>query len=197
MCLTDISKLINNKYEFYAHLDKDNGRKEKLYEHINLCNEYLMKLIEKKHLDRILDNIEGLLLKDGNAEVRQLFKEMWMNIVNFHDIGKINPIFQSTKMGNELFVDSDGFGSEQSNHSKISAVLYLNNYFERVEKIEGNIKEIVRVLLFVNSYIIARHHSSLDDFSNYIGKICNEEICNGEYINIFKSFELGTEVYTQ
>lgn len=197
MYVADISKLINNKYEFYAHLDKENGRKEKLCEHISLCNEYLVKLIKKKHLNKVLKNIEEILLKGASTEERQLFDEMWMNIVNFHDIGKINPIFQSQKMGNKLSVDSNGFSCEGSNHSKISAALYLNNYFERVEKIEGDLKGIVRVLMFVNSYIIAKHHSSLDDFSNYIDKLCNEEICNGEYINIFKSFELGTEVYTQ
>lgn len=67
----DISKLLNDKYRFYAHLEDskknltktDRIKKETLKEHTDLCKEYFEKLIKLKNIDEVFLNFEICYLK--------------------------------------------------------------------------------------------------------------------------------------
>ena len=71
-------------------------------------------------------NIYGLVKE---TEYIELFYELILNTITFHDIGKINPLFQKLKMENKMFLEKEGNITLGSEHSIISAILYLEFIF--------------------------------------------------------------------
>ncbi|MDY3359775.1 MAG: hypothetical protein SOY04_05150 [Clostridium celatum] len=128
--IIDFSEIVNSKYNFYAH-KKSVGNKyeyEKLINHIDLSNKYFFKIYDAKNLDSILKKFEEKFLRTVSIEGKELFRKLLVNIVNFHDVGKINPIFQKDKMDNELF-ETDNFKNIKSKHSIISSVIYIDYFY--------------------------------------------------------------------
>lgn len=167
--IVNISSLINNKITFYAHLG--DNQKETLQEHIDLCNKYFFKLDKAKDLGSIFENFENLHLSKLEDKVKVLFRKLVINTINFHDIGKINPIFQKDKMNNNIQLER-AFKGIKSKHSVISSVLYIDYFSNEIKKIEKEIDrnsiKILYQILFLNSYIISRHHSNLSDFKLFV-----------------------------
>lgn len=210
--IIDFSEIVNSKYNFYAH-KKSVGNKdeyEKLINHIDLSNKYFFKIYDAKNLDSILKNFEEKFLRTVSIEGKELFRKLLVNIVNFHDVGKINPIFQKDKMDNELF-ETDNFKNIKSKHSIISSVIYIDYFLDEVESLQGKSKKMLRTLLYLNAYLISKHHGDLSQFEKFIASfnkdgedygdankaisVLNESykdvLCNEFSLNSTKAWNIG------
>ena len=121
-----------------------------------------MEVFEKKYFDQI------------SWEAKNLFRSMIFGIVTFHDFGKVNPYFQKEKMDHEMPETKKIFSN--SHHSLISAVLYFEYFMEKVWALDKSDKKQLKEFLFLNSYLIAKHHSDLDTFANYLKSFEDEDI---------------------
>lgn len=173
--IIDFSKIVNSKYNFYAHKKSVDSKYEyeELINHIELSNKYFFKIYNAKNLGSIFENFEEKFLRTVSIEGKELFRKLLINIVNFHDIGKINPIFQKDKMDNKLF-EIDNFKSIKSKHSIISSVIYIDYFLDEVECLDRKSKKILRILLYLNAYLISKHHGDLDTFEKFIASFDND-----------------------
>ncbi|MBE6059467.1 MAG: CRISPR-associated helicase Cas3' [Clostridium sulfidigenes] len=169
--LIEISSLINDKYIFYAHLKEE--KKETLKEHTDLVNKYLKKIVNAKNIDKIFENYEENCLEDLSEEGKKVFRKLLINTFNFHDIGKINPNFQLRKMTNDIG-NTNMFQDVHSKHSILSAILYIDYFISDVEKLDRVSKNIIIEYLFLNAYVISRHHGGLDSFEKFLDRFLEE-----------------------
>lgn len=167
--LIGIDKLVEDHNRFYAHIG-ENDKKETLQEHSDLVVDYFKKIFNAKHLEQIFINFEEVYLYNISTDGKSLFRKMLLNVFSFHDLGKINPYFQRNKMKNNLVKENKEYQNVAvgSKHSIISSVLYLDYFARELDNVDKEEKSILRVILFINAYIISRHHSSLNEFNNYI-----------------------------
>lgn len=162
----NLNEFISSEYTFYAHR-KENRTRELLQEHIHRCEKYFMKIITTRGIDLAFYNIEKELLIEYSKESVSLFYNMMQNVITFHDFGKMNPNFQIQKMGNKEKMNSIEFIYHQSKHSMISAVWYLNYYYPYIGNLPKHEQTRMMILLHMNAYIIAKHHSDLDSFERF------------------------------
>lgn len=171
------SLMVNPEFTYYAHKDKNSGRMEKLLEHADLCMAYFEKIVEEKQLVPVWEHFVNTLFKDGvRKEIKDLFFEMLVNVIYLHDIGKVNPLFQKEKMGQKIKVPIEGFGKFSSRHSIVSSICYFTYFSEEIKKTEDKeTAKYLRHLLFLNAFVISRHHSNLTDFSEFVKQFKGSE----------------------
>lgn len=157
----NIDEHINEKYNIYAHESK--GNYETLKEHIALCEKYFFMIIKEKGLEDIFLNIEKEFLGDASLISKSFFKEMLLNTIMMHDMGKVNPWFQEKQLGNKLEI-KEAAKFNNSRHSLISSILYLNYFIPKIKECPKEERDIVRDFMMINAYIISRHHGDLNSF---------------------------------
>lgn len=64
----------------------------------------------------------------------KLFYSLIVNVIIFHDYGKINPRFQSITMKNTLRKWTVIDCLEGTNHSMLSAAIYLDYFYEKIQE---------------------------------------------------------------
>lgn len=167
--IIDINEIINLDYDFFAHKKKIGNKivYEKLIKHIELANKYFFNICNEKNIDKIFKRFEDIYLKNVSEEGKCIFRELLINIVNFHDIGKINPRFQLEKMDNELH-QYEEFKSIGSKHSIISAVIYIDYFWNRINSLDRDNKSELKNFLFLNAYLISKHHGDLDSYETFV-----------------------------
>lgn len=189
----DIKELIREPEIYEAHIKESSYSsellRERLEEHINRTEKYFYNIWEQKHFDDFLEKYRKQMAGDMSNESRRFWRELIYGIPFFHDMGKINPVFQTDKMKN-LKVKDDGFLSVcvSSRHSLISAVLYIDYFLQKLKdiKVEKEEKGFLRKMIVFHSYIIARHHSDLCDFDEY-----EQELLRGNGCSLIKIFASG------
>jgi CRISPR-associated endonuclease/helicase Cas3 len=158
-----------------AHIK--NNKKETLSEHMDLVYKHYIQLVEQNQLDIVFKSFEETFFKDADCDCLILWKEMICNTVYMHDVGKANPDFQFIKMRNiENFKQSK---MPDSTHSALSGVIYLDQYYSKIFEYNKNNSNksnwAKQLMLFaiINSYIISKHHGTLDMFEikNLLEKI--------------------------
>lgn len=167
MKLFDFQSKVDNISHMYAHRDKNNKkRKEKLLEHVKLTYEYMNFICREKNLNNVLQNFQNRILISKNSDVITLWKEMMVNTIYMHDVGKINPSFQYNKMLNKLYEDNSDGGSD---HSLLSSYIYVSYFNNRIKDIELKLKDnlYLKYFMYLNGYIISKHHGYLDNMENY------------------------------
>lgn len=162
----DFTNLLENHTRYYAHradgqLHKDD---EHLHEHINLVNDFVIKLCKLHGLDEVINRLITHIVSNTKGSFSDkvaaaaTIKEQFAFTFLFHDFGKINPNFQRDKMGKtQLFpevVDVPFFPS--SGHSELSAFAYLRFFTPR--KLDENSFLLFYTALIL-SYPIIRHHA--------------------------------------
>ncbi|HHV08851.1 MAG TPA: CRISPR-associated helicase Cas3' [Clostridiales bacterium] len=163
------SELLCRSELVLAHTAED-GRKETLEEHGELCIKYLKKITEKKQLDHIMEGMEKQWLGWASEMGRGLFREMLFHTIYLHDIGKINCNYQRGTLKNKYFRENIDFNN--SNHSMLSAIIYINEFYNILSKISsGKERAILSIFLLLNSYIISKHHGNFDGFKAFMGKL--------------------------
>lgn len=171
----NVKESINEKYKIYAHENK--GNYEHLYEHIDLCDKYFFKIVREKGLEEVFNKLEEEFLSQCSKEAKELFREMIVNTILMHDMGKVNPLFQDYRLGNKLDVKGiENFNN--SHHSMLSTVVYFDYYFERFRNLSKTEVEILIDFMVMNGYIISRHHSELLSLEEFEKKF--EENSDGE-----------------
>jgi CRISPR-associated endonuclease/helicase Cas3 len=156
---------------------------ETLIEHANLTLDYFYKIIGVKNLETLIDN----LIKKISVENFTLIKEMFVNAIYLHDIGKKNPYFQANKMQNEHFREYCSH-TNSTNHSIHSSNLYIEYYSKiYIDKInDGSEKIKMMFVLYAFAYQISKHHSKLDEFEQYK----NNEIVPQKYWTHLDRFKI-------
>ena len=159
---------------YFAHLPKpeQTGRKpELLSEHSALTIAYAQSLANANGLNSIVER----LINDSipsKLQQRQLLAEtinkwFWRAIA-FHDLGKINHLFQQNRMKNKADIVKVTHGFE-SQHSIISAYLYLALFFSEFITLDLSDEEQVflsNVVLYMSCPIKQHHNTYLDGCQN-------------------------------
>lgn len=186
----DLTSLVNDISLIYAHVNE--GKSETLLEHIELAISYFNRIISEKNLCKTFQTIEDSIIKDFSEEGIKIYREMILNTIYLHDIGKINCTFQFNRMGNKKFTRNKGNRFNYSNHSMLSSILYIDQYFNKIRQ-HGIAEERNQLftLLILNSYIISKHHGELDSIDNYLNKLVDED---GEG---YKLFEEKSAIYNE
>lgn len=170
----DLEEFISNDRKIYAH--KDGSRKETLRDHIELSLKYCFKIVKAKNLDNIFLNFENMFVGHFSDNGKLLYKEMLLNTIYMHDLGKINCNFQYVKMENEGFRDLVDLNYNSTNHSMISSLIYLNHYFIKIKKHDvKNEKNTLRIFMIINAYIISKHHGNLDSLCEFIERFLGDD----------------------
>lgn len=165
--IVDFNNLLNDDYIFFAHNRELNEEKETLQEHINRCIQHFMSIVKAKKMEDIFRNFVEQWFPD-NEQYSKFFEMIIINTIVFHDLGKINPLFQKEKMKNSLFLKEKGnliFGSD---HSIISSILYLEYFLSKCIIFPKEIKKKFRLLIYINAYVISKHHGNLGDFDDFL-----------------------------
>lgn len=182
MSKLELEQLIISPEIYEAHFregrDAGEAHKELLKEHVDRTAKYFRIIREQKYFDDFLKQYKNQMCEKMSREGEQCWNELIEAIPVFHDLGKINPAFQIKRMKNTKIKD-DGFLSSciGDKHSLISAVLYLDYFFQKVKQIKADKSEkrLLRNLIILHSYLIARHHSDLCDFNDYMKTLlCGE-----------------------
>lgn len=162
----DYNEIIDSQTLFYAHTDDQ--RKELLKEHIDRCQKYFQKLFDDKNIEMVLQRFhQNLHFQNENASF-DFLKELLIQLVSFHDFGKINPEFQRLKMHNNIGKPYQGL--KKSDHSFFSAIIYLDYFLYKLSLnkiLPDNDIYILERIIVEHAYIIARHHSHLESLSQF------------------------------
>lgn len=160
-------------YPVYAHMKEKDCITiyETLEEHTNRCKYYFERIFYQKELDCVVRRFsEALEFKNKKAVYRWMIKLLWQMII-FHDIGKCNPNFQRKKMkNNDDSIPESLKGLSGTEHSFLSSILYLDYFFDLLEKeeaFEKKEKKKMMVIIWEHAYIISRHHSDLESLNSY------------------------------
>lgn len=150
----------------FAHLSHDKLQKESLLDHSKLVYEYCLKLIDRHGLEIVIDDLTARLVQilpvKNQEEWGNVFDEVFIGAIVYHDLGKVNPNFQVMKMENVLF-DQDKSLSLQSNHSFLGAFLYSCFFFKKIienKKFGEDDKSLFYFIVLLFSGAIVKHHSS-------------------------------------
>lgn len=181
---------------FYAHSDRDNGKNpEILKEHVDRCYHYFEELWEHKNFKAVFENFQKELAPELSDEGIKLFYSLIVNVIIFHDSGKINPRFQSIKMKNTLRKWTAIDCLDGTKHSILSAAIYLDYFYEKIQEslLSKDEKNMIHVFMLVNAYVISRHHGNLSRFEEFL----EEFQPNRQLADIFSCMNQGVfaEVY--
>ena len=102
-----IAQVLKKDREIYAHRT---DKIETLEQHIDCCEKYFYRLLEKEKMRETLEKLEDSLL-EGVTETcyREWFRDSLKGIITFHDLGKVNPLFQKNKMKNNALMRCEIF----------------------------------------------------------------------------------------
>jgi CRISPR-associated endonuclease/helicase Cas3 len=167
-----MEKYIKESDILYARLHK--GKRELLIDHSKKTLFFYQELKKRHRLDDILERILNRLTFDENPlekGIKEKIVYFFEQAILLHDIGKINPVFQVQKMKNEKIKLEDGYSD--SNHSLLSALLYLDIFLEETKDVDEEQQNFLHHVLYAFAYCISRHHGSLGDLRelNDAGKI--------------------------
>jgi len=189
---TRIEEILVNHEKYYAHTHKKRAY-EKLHEHVHLVMEYAQKLVYAHGLDTVLDSMI-IELVNVNSDIEQVravgnfIKRLFVNSLIYHDYGKVNENFQIEKMQDIGFFKSNETNKIGSQHSILSAYIFLNIHLKEV--IESKLfssfeKSFLAVSTFLFANPIVKHHSS---FFQHQVEFEEEKINNLEqYLKLFKT----------
>lgn len=169
-----ISSFLKNAGNYYAHIPRDKNIKkapETLEAHIELVQAKFHKAVNCYGLDSVIDRLIGAYIQSNFAPTHQqllgnYIKKLLVNVVVFHDFGKVNENFQAdpTKMNNPHFEPTKE-SPIQTFHSGLSAYIFLVKHLQELQEVyakELDRKDSVELfnVIVAFSYPIFKHHSS-------------------------------------
>lgn len=210
--ISDVIKVDNleaNNIQILAHTS-DNKKNETLHEHTVCCEKYFKRIIEDRKLHNIVENFSDTFFSTSEEKAKYMFKKLLANIVVFHDFGKINPAYQN-KLKNKNYIIQKIDCLNGETHSMLSAVIYFDYFMNEINMadIDDKTKSNLKYLVFLNSYIISRHHGNLagknednpiEQFSQKFsdgGEAFSilKEMDNGKFVDLYNGSFLGKKKY--
>lgn len=201
-----INEILKDPDLYYAHsnrtnkkedVDKNNKNWEMLEEHTILCQQYFQQIYGHKNMGEAIQRFINIYFGIIGEEAECLVKEMWCNVVTFHDLGKLNPNFQRNVLGRQEVKKDAIYASAGNGHSALSAVIYMDYYYKKIKRIGGEVGKRLCIPLVCNAYAIARHHSGLISLKDFIYSLTEGnhrgiiEILQKKHNDIFvEAFEL-------
>ena len=170
--IENILKNLNHTY--YAHT-KASSEKELLASHLELTYKYYERMEKEKNLDVVVKNIIKSTFIINEKVVDKIYV-LFKQAIYYHDIGKINPLFQKNKMDNDLNIKVNNV---DDTHSALSARIYIDSIIQEIRKdTEYEALEKIAILYagYYFGYIISRHHSKLESIGGLLDSIKNKEI---------------------
>ncbi|WP_277375771.1 CRISPR-associated helicase Cas3' [Paenibacillus polymyxa] len=173
-----------------AHTAKEEGlqQDEMLEEHSDLVMHHAEILMRDNGVEAAVHRALDRLGIDGeplDESLRQMIMYYFRQAIYLHDLGKVNPAFQRIKMKNNEVKRNAELGD--SNHSMLSAVLYLHIHLRQVQewhdttelypnhkKHKRKVLAFLHHLLYSFAYTISRHHTHLGNMDQDIGGQINE-----------------------
>ncbi len=172
-----INRILKNlNHTYYAHT-KASGPKELLASHLELTFEYYRRMEKDKGLENIIKN----MIKEAcncDEELVSIIYELFKQAIYYHDIGKINPLFQRNKMDHNLNIQVE---NTDDSHAALSARIYIDSIISFTQENFNDEKDKEKRLLvlyigYYFGYIISRHHTRLETLINLLESIKNKEI---------------------
>lgn len=160
--LPALATFLKDAGSYFAHTPNTDSDlvKETLEEHINLVNEYFVKLIETHDLEDVINGLICDFYRDGDESAKNYIKKLFVNTIVFHDFGKVNEHFQFQKMKNDSFADRLPADSPLgTNHAALSAYIYLTKHLNDIFFEFRFNERLVTACIFL-SYSIFKHHGS-------------------------------------
>ncbi len=184
-----ICDYLKNDEKYFAHKDgksKDGVPKnlETIEEHSSLVLEYAKKIIKVQNLEPVIQKIGEQFFEFGSDSFK-LWEKMFFDAIYLHDIGKANTDFQSIKMKNKGFKESQNKNSE---HSFSSASIYFSKYYNLIKG-----RNDLWSFLFINSYIISRHHGYLKICEEFLEKFFSSNFYD-TYSHLLKDITVNFEI---
>lgn len=171
------NKYINNILEnlnhiYYAHT-KASSPKELLASHLELTYSYYSRMERDKDLDILVKNIIKNTFNSDESLTNKIY-EIFKQAIYYHDVGKINPLFQKNKMDNDLNIKVN---NTDETHAALSARIYIDSVLENFKSEEPiQAKLIIFYVGYYFGYIISRHHTRLESLAHLLDSIKNKEI---------------------
>lgn len=200
----ELQEILDMTRPIYAHTpaedDMQEKHKETLEEHTKRCEKYFLKLLDKEGMRDSLRALESVLFGEISEKYAEWFQKAVYGVISFHDMGKVNPRFQIEKMENAAFKDVKIKSIGDNHHSLLSAYIYWDYFVYQLEEIGKECPIDKRQLcnfydfLFLNAYLIMKHHSSLGDYKEMLtavqqgGKLSNldKSMRQREFKQIYK-----------
>jgi CRISPR-associated endonuclease/helicase Cas3 len=136
---------INEKHLAHNYL----GQSETLLEHIERTRESFLKLIREGEFENLIDQQISKIFSNQHNEI----KELILNIISLHDLGKINPGFQKEKMSNSKYQNHRYRNTE---HSELGWILFNLHFFDFLDQIKED-QDWKHVMILTS--VIAGHHT--------------------------------------
>lgn len=198
-----ISEILNNDEKYFAHKKSHSEQSEKsieaqrdgvsdkpetIEEHSSLVLSYAKKIIKVKNLKSVIQKI-GEQFFPPNSNDYNLWEQMFFDAIYLHDIGKANTDFQSIKMKNSLFKESQ---NKKPEHSLSSASIYFSKYYNLITA--RSAKRNFLPFLLINSYIISRHHGYLNNFEKFLKKFYDRSKFYDTYSHLLKDITVNFDI---
>lgn len=154
---------ITNSKLYYAHLSEGRNS-ELLSEHSALVYDYAKLLVDKQQLNSIILNlIDNTIPKhlSNKQLLAKCIETLFWQAIAFHDLGKVNKLFQQKRMKNNAQQLLSVTHSFESKHSVIGMYIFLANFWKEFLKLKLSDEEqifLCNVALYM-SYAIYMHHS--------------------------------------
>lgn len=185
--------VIHHPDSVYAHINGEHCAVETIAEHLERVHYYAKIMADNNGLEEIFANFGQELLPKDDQVAQDLFKKMISGVIDYHDIGKIGANFQAGKMENQCFKPLSDT-SNYSYHAPFSTLAYINHY---MQEITGSVRETeplltLLLIMFLNAYVISKHHGSLDDFDSFLEALKDTQghyqslLKDGEFWHLFK-----------
>jgi CRISPR-associated endonuclease/helicase Cas3 len=193
--------LINSKTYLSKHFIKSKNNFEYLEDHLDKCFNFFLKLINKRNLESIYDNLLITIFDNDHFKINES-KETILLFIYYHDIGKINYNFQNEvinlfsrkqiKVDLEKIIPPQGnnYLSKNKDHSIYSSAILLTVIYDNLFKSIGFNKNYYDLyfLIYVLSSIVTRHHTFLDNINNK----CVGDNLEGDIKNLFDLIKTDT-----
>ena len=193
--MKNFNSILKKEYwgKFYAHKplgnDAAKDKKEILENHSQNTLIYYEKIISELSLDKI---IKDMLSRLVNSEDSDIFFDLFKELIYYHDIGKVSPLFQKKKMEN-LSIDLN-LKNLDSTHSLYGMFLFdfifLSEYIKILENKPDDEKSKYLQLVLLFSTMISRHHTALKEANSIKEKLKEEDFSGilSDLINIRQEF---------
>lgn len=167
---------INKLNECYAHTS-NSKKPELLEEHLNKVMNYF-ELLEKeydvknkfyKSFEKIKIINTNKTLKLSKSDINTLYMFL-REAVRLHDIGKINPTFQSDTMNNMNFKGLPRKTYNDTKHSQYSMIIYINECYKYLKSLETENKLFLKYMILIFGNSIYSHHISLSNLTDVYEK---------------------------